>query len=86
MDSDVAVNMNDECRKLWLELENITCVCLKCICFFIGQPTAVIPFKPRVFSSNRNPIFNVKAIAAGTGHLGTIGSTHACFVVTSDQQ
>ena len=86
-DSDDAVNINDECRKQWLDLENIiTCVCLKCICFFIGPPIAVIPFKPRVFSNNRSPIFYGKAMAAGTWHLGTISSTPACIVVTSDQQ
>ena len=66
MGSDDAVNINDKCRKQSLELENITCVCLKCICFFIGQPIAVIPFKPRVVSNNRSPIFYGKAVAAGT--------------------
>ena len=37
MGSDDAVNINDKCRKQSLELENITCVCLKCICFLLAN-------------------------------------------------
>ena len=66
MDPDDAVNMNDECREQWLELENIVFVCLS-----ISQPIVVIPFKPCMLANNRSPIINVKVIAGGSYiHLG----------------
>ena len=86
MGSDDAVNMNDECRKQRLKLENITCICLKCICFFIGQPIAVIAFKLCVLANNKSPIFNIKAMAGNVTFRDHQYSIPACSVMTSDQQ
>ena len=86
MGSDDAVNMNDECRKQRLRLENITCICFKCICFFIGQPTVVIAFKLCVLANNKSPIFNVKAMAGNVTFRNHQYSIPACAVMTSDQQ